>query len=130
MARILIGLALLVVGAVAFASGTPGGNVPDEAFGIEGSELLYSELEELRWRTAEDGRLHLQTTQDVYWDVEVLSDNVVRLSHPRQRRDFFLFRIGSPEYKRMQEYRECVTANRGRKLFEVEDCGELPAGVE
>ena len=35
-------------------------------------------------------------------------------------------RIGSPEYLRMVEFRQCTAANRGRNLFDVEDCGEPP----
>ena len=130
MTRMLIGIVLLAVGTVALASGTPDDSLPDDAFSIDGSEFLYSEGTELRWLIADDGRLQLQTTSDVYWDVETLSANVVRLSHPRQIQDQYLFRIGSPEYQRMQEYRKCVTANRGQKLFEVTDCGDLPPGVE
>ena len=37
---------------------------------------------------------------------------------------FLMFRIGSPEYIRMAAFRDCVNANRDRKLFEVVDCGD------
>lgn len=132
MIRLICALTFLAAAAGAMAGGeAEPPTIPDRAFAIAGSDLLYSLDTELRWHyDAATGDLRLQTTNDVYWDVEVIGDNVLRLSHPRQRRDFYWFRIGSPEYKRMQEYRECVTDNRGRKLFELENCGDLPPGIE
>ena len=127
MRLIICGVLLTLATTVVLASGDQ--EPPDTAFGIEGSELLYDRDDELRWTyDADTGAMTIQTTRDHVWTVEVISKNVLKLTSPRYR-DRYLLRIGSPEYQRMQAFRECVAANRGRKLFEVEDCGELPPGI-
>ena len=127
MRMLIVCSALLALATLAVAEGQQ--EPPESAFGIEGSELLYDRDDELRWAyDPATGALTIQTTRDYVWTVEVISENVLKLTSPRYR-ERYLLRIGSPEYQRMQAFRECVAANRGRKLFEVEDCGELPPGI-
>ena len=122
--------ALMVLSAgVAIASGNRDGvsnePPPDGAFSIPGSELLYSRDDDLRW-TLEDDHLNVQTTRNDRYRVEVITPNVLLLCWPRVTdhcsNGRLLIRIGSPEYERMIEFRKCVDANRGRKLFEVQEC--------
>ncbi len=95
---------------------------PDDAFGLAGSDLLYSRDDALRWTLDED-ELNIQTTRDHGFRVERITPNVMLLcstrlcSVPR-----YLIRIGSPEYARMLAFRRCVDANKGRPLFEVQEC--------
>ena len=95
---------------------------PEDAFQIKGSNLLYDQSEALRWRQSGENEWHVRTTENQILVVEVLSENVVRVQEGMAI-PYYMFRIGSPEHKRMLAFRECVTANRGRALFEVTDCG-------
>ena len=102
-------------------------NPPDSAFGLAGTDLLFDRHDDFRW-SYEAPNLTIQTTKDEIYQVEVINDNVMRLKRAGYR-DRLLIRIGSQEYTAMQEFRECVDRNRGRKLFEVEECTvpfELP----
>ena len=112
----------MVVGA-AHASG--GSEPPESAFQITGSDLLYDRDDTLRWQASGESAIHVQTERNQILEYEVLSENVIRVWEQGDRRFFsyLMFRIGSPEYQRMADFRECVANNRGRKLFEVEDCG-------
>lgn len=102
---------------------------PSGSFRIEGSELLYERRSELRWQYDEGtSELHIQTTGNFYGQVDILrsSENVIRFDRYRHRSgvNHLWFRIGSPEYVQFAKFVACVAENRGRNLFEVEDCGE------
>lgn len=100
-----------------------GGNPPDTAFSVEGSDLLYTQDREFRWSYG-DGRLLVQTTKDEVLTAAGINDDVMEVSD--RWASFYLLRIGSPSNSRLREYLSCVEDNRGRKLFDVEDCGVLP----
>ena len=99
------------------------GYPPDTAFAVDGSPLLYSRSDEYRWGI-DDQRLHIQTTGNDYFQVEMIADNVLAVTDHRHATDW-LIRVGSAEHRRMLAFRQCVTRNYGRKLFEVEEC-EVP----
>ena len=121
MRHLLIGSLLVMTAAFASASGAP-----ETAFTIAESDYLYDRDEELRW-AHRDSTLTVHTTSEIEWTVEVVSDDVLKLSWSGGTR--YLFRVGSPAYKRMASFRECVNKNRGKPLFEVKDCGNpLPSG--
>lgn len=104
------------------------GDPPDTAFGLDGTDLLFNRHDDFRW-SYEASNLTIQTTENEVYQVEVINDNVMRLT--RGNNKMLVIRIGSPEYKAMRAFRECVDKNRGRKLFEVEECTvpfELPDG--
>lgn len=125
-------LTFLLVAVALSASGTRDGvsldDPPADAFRIEGSDLVFSRDRELRWGL-DDGILSVQTTREHRWRAEHVTANVVRLCQEFHRDHCvtpkYLIRIGSPEYKRMLAFRQCVAGNRGRNLFDVEEC-ELP----
>ena len=125
--KLFIVVMLVTVAAIGVqASG--GSEPPDDAFQITGSDLLYGRDDALRWRQSGENEWHVQTTKDQILVVEVLSENVIRVQEGRYE-PYYMFRIGSPEHKRMTAFRECVTENRDKALFEVKDCGNpLPTG--
>ena len=110
---------------------TTPGDPPSSAVSFEGSTYAYHRSGRVIWSYAEEGQsLSIQTagfTQEWITTVEEVSDNVLKLTD-QEGRSYYLLRIGSPEYQRMEEYRKCVNANRGRA--EPADCGELPEGIE
>ena len=119
-------LLVVIVATIAASFAHASGGTPETAFQITGSSLLYDRDDTLRWQASGDAAIHVQTERNQIIEYEVLSDNVVRVwEQGRDRRlfSYLMFRIGSPEYKRMEAFRACVATNRGRKLFEVEDCG-------
>ena len=111
----------------------------DAAFRIEGSDRFYSRAGELRWniekRTLEfrsghsfSSVLHVQTTIDEWFGLEVLNENVFRLgANSKANRPILrlLFRTGTEDARKMVEFRDCIVRNDGRNLFDVEPC-ELP----
>ena len=100
--------------------------IPDSAFRITGSNTIYNRDAELRWKL-EGAILTVQRTNERSWTLRNLSANVTQADSDVGL-SMIMFRIGSLEYKRMVAFLECVTANRGRKLFEVVDCGNpLPS---
>ena len=102
------------------------GDPPDTAFGLAGTDLLFDWHDDFRWSYGAP-ELTIQTTENEVYQVEVINDNVMRLTRGNDK--MLLLRIGSPEYQAMQAFRECVDRNRGRNLFEVEECTvpfELP----
>ena len=122
----LLVLASGVLAASGNRDGIEPGDPPATAFGLEGTDLLFDRHDDFRW-SYESRQLTIQTTKNEVYQVEVINDNVMRLT--RGNNKMLVIRIGSPEYKAMQEFRECVDKNRGRKLFEVEECTvpfELP----
>lgn len=121
---LIVVIAAVAAGAV-HASG--GSEPPQTAFQITGSELLYDRDDTLRWQASGGSAIHVQTERNQILEYEVLSENVIGVWEQGDNRrvfSYFMFRIGSPEYQRMAAFRECVANNRGRKLFEVEDCGD------
>ena len=127
---IIVCVMLIMVSGFLAASGNRDGihpgDPPDTAFGLEGTDLLFDRHDDFRW-SYEAPDLTIQTTENEVYQVEVINDNVMRLT--RGNHKMLVIRIGSPEYKAMQAFRECVDKNRGRKLFEVEECTvpfELP----
>ena len=72
-------------------------------------------------------RLTVQTTRNWVAAITEVNESTFRYDERRSSGSVHVFiKIGSPEYKRMVEFRQCVADNRGRNLFEVEDCGEPP----
>lgn len=117
----------LTIAAATAAQASGGSEPPADAFQIRGSDLLYDRTDELRWRQSGENEWHVQTTENQILKVEVLSENVIRVQEGTWS-PYYMFRIGSPEHKRMLVFRECVAANRGKPLFEVKDCGNpLPS---
>ena len=99
--------------------------IPESAFAIDGSDLLYIRRDEFRWPyDSNASTLLIQTRQNRTWEVVVVSDNVFRAT--RNRTTYLLFSIGSAEHQRILKFGEYVDDNRGRNLFDVEDCGEPP----
>lgn len=131
-------IAMIVIGAAgAHTSGINDGvsseDPPDDAVAIEGDpDYLYRPGTKLRWSLDEDV-LQFLTTRDQRYRVEVLTPNVIRLCsiNTRARCSFpkYLIRVGSPEYTRMAAFRQCVENNRGKPLFEVQEC-PLPFPLE
>ena len=100
-------------------------SIPDSAFAIDGSDLLYTRRDEFRWSfDSGASTLLTQTAQNRIWDVVRVSANVLRAT--RNRTTYLLFSIGSAEHQRILEFGQCVDDNFGRNLFDVEDCGEPP----
>ena len=98
---------------------------PADSFRIPGSDLLYSREGEFRWQyDQETTELLIQTTSNYRYNVETLrdSENVVR--HRRGSGGLLFFRIGSPEYRQLATFLNCVQENNGRNLLDVVDCGE------
>ena len=111
---------------------------PDEAFRIPGVERLHSRAGEIRWNLDDDGAmktpeqtfdsvLHIQTTINQWFGVEVLSDDMMRLgktSHGSVSNTIFriLVRKGTAASRAMERFRDCVRRNDGRNLFDVEPC--------
>ena len=127
MRRALMLLAIVTGAAsLAVASGTE--DAPDTAFALRGSDMVYDQADDFRWRL-DGATLLLQTRTNKTYTVEVLSENVVRVM-PRTGRPYLLFRIGSPEYQRMARFRSCVETNRGEKLYELKDCGDPLRGLD
>lgn len=98
-------------------------SIPSGAFTITGSALVYARDDEFRWDLDSD-RLTLQRTYNIIGIVSQVNSNTFRFDREGWVRVFM--RIGSPEHLRMAEFRQCVADNRGRNLFDVEDCGEPP----
>lgn len=124
MRVVIIATAILVLASGLLAAsgnrdGIEPGDPPDTAFGLEGTDLLFDRHDDFRW-SYETPDLTIQTTENEVYQVQVINDNVMRLTRGTDKK--LLIRIGSPEYKAMQAFRECVDENRGRKLFEVEEC--------
>ena len=98
---------------------------PAGSFRIPGSDLLYSRERAFRWQyDQQTTELLIQTTSNYRYNVETLrdSENVVR--HRRGSGSLLFFRIGSPEYRQLAAFIDCVQENNGRNLFDVVDCGE------
>ena len=103
--------------------------IPDGAFRVTGSDALYHRSDSLRWQLLEGGaKLHYQTTRNYVHAIEVLSDDVIR--YRVSFRPDLMIRVGSSAYKSMLAFRECVSNNAGKKLFEVTDCGDPLPGVD
>ena len=102
----------------------PASTVPN-GFTIHGSSWVYSRADELRWRVDSGGRrMVIQTAINRSAMVGMVNDNTF-LYDPNSWVRVFI-RIGSDEYQHMERFRQCVRDNRGRALFDVEDCGEPP----
>ena len=101
---------------------------PEDSFKIEGSGLFFQRGLEFRWQyNTETTVFHMQTTVNRNWDVEILrpTENVLRIDpHGTITSNRLLFRIGSPEYRQLATFLNCVQENNGRNLFDVVDCGE------
>lgn len=97
------------------------GRIPESAFRISGSETIYNRSSELRW-TIDGSTLTIQRRAERAFELTSLSVDVIRADGPGVY-EMLMFRIGSPAYKRMEGFRECVAGNRGKALFEIKDCG-------
>ena len=99
---------------------------PDAAFRIQGSDKLHSRAGELRWRIQADGEMHIQTTINEWFTYTPLTENVFRLqywSNPaKDPTNRLLFRLGTPEARAMEDFRDCVMANEGKNIFDVVPC--------
>lgn len=113
---------------------------PDEAFRIAGAERLYSRAGEMRWALDRPGDwkacddpnadtcLRIQTTRNERYSVTRLSPDVIRLTDTFYGTKRLLFRTASESSRAILRFRECVIANDGRNLFDVEPC-ESPLPV-
>ena len=104
--------------------------IPEDAFRVQGSGLLFSRDRELRWKWMDDGSLHVQTQRNQYLAIEVLTADTLRISsevfHDPNvwREPDLMIRTGSTAAKRVQEFTACVKENRRKPLFDVVDCGD------
>lgn len=94
---------------------------PDTAFRIEGTYRLYSRADEILW-FLENDTLTIQTTRNDRYEVYPISDDVLRLHDPGSGHLRLLFRTGSEASRAMVRFRDCVKANKGRNLFDVQQC--------
>ena len=104
--------------------GVERGDPPATAFEIEGSDLVYDRHDDFLW-TYDEPLLSIKDTSDREFRSEVISDNVLRVHNSAG--SVLLIRIGSPEYKAMQEFILCVQRNTGLELSDLETC-EPPFG--
>ena len=107
---------------------------PDEAFRITGADRLYSRAGEMRWALDRPGDwkacadpnadtcLRIQTTRNDRYSVTKLSHDVIRLTDTFYGTKRLLFRTASESSRAILRFRDCVIANDGRNLFDVEPC--------
>ncbi len=100
----------------------------ETGYSLKDSEYLYQDLQEFRWAYDASGqdRLIIQTREQYDCTLERLTNNALLVSECKGRSKFhsvYLVRIGSPEHARLLKYRECIAANKGANLRELEDCG-------
>ena len=104
--------------------------IPEDAFRVPGSDLLFSRDRELRWAWQEDGSLHVQTQRNQYLSVQVVTADVIRISTEKiddpnvWREPDLMITAGSPAAKRLIAFKACVKENRRKPLFDVVDCGD------
>ncbi len=98
----------------------------ETGYSLKDSEYLYQDVREFRWAydVNGQGRLIIQTSKQYACALTKLTNNALLISEcERNVLPVFLVRIGSPEYARLLKYRECIAANKGVNLWELEDCG-------
>lgn len=101
----------------------------ETGYSLKDSEYLYQDLREFRWAYDVSGqdRLIMQTSRQHTCTLTKLTNNALLISDCEGRDSrwwsVFLVRIGSPEYTRLLEYRECIAVNKGANLWELKDCG-------
>ena len=99
--------------------GVERGDPPATAFEIEGSDLVYDRHDDFLW-TYDEPLLSIRGASDHEFRVEAINDNVLRVH--TSAGSVLLIRIGSPEYKEMQEFILCVRRNTGLELSDLEIC--------
>lgn len=83
-----------------------------------GAQAVYIRADSFRWQTLDRSTLRIVTTVDRKYTVRALSPDVIRAGNR------LWFRVGSPAYERLWPFRDCIESNRGKKLYEVRDCGD------
>ena len=102
-------------------------DAPEDSFRIEGSMFVYHRYDDFRW-TVEGSQIHVQTQVAGTTTFARVNNNVLKLQSycnealVRCYYDKLLVRIGSSEHRKIVEFINCVNANKGRNLFEVEAC--------
>ena len=95
------------------------GDPPATAFEIDGSDLVYDRHDDFLF-AYDEPVLSIRDSSDHEFRVEVINDNVLRVHNSGG--SVLLIRIGSPEYKAMQEFIFCVQRNTGLELSDLETC--------
>ena len=86
------------------------GDPPATAFEIDGSDLVYDRHDDFLF-AYDEPVLSIRDSSDHEFRVEVINDNVLRVHNSGG--SVLLIRIGSPEYKAMQEFIFVCNETRG-----------------